>query len=331
MVRSTAGGMISGRRRALTALGAALALGAAAPAPAQEAYPSRPIRLVVPFGPGGLADITMRAVGKKLGDRLGQPIVVENKPGAGGVVAATAVLNAAPDGYTLIVFSNGTTIGKSLIKLPYDLDRDFVPISSVAYFDLILLARPDGPVSSVQTLLAEGRKRQLTFATITPGSTQNLSAELFKSSAGVDAVVVPYKTSPDVLGAVVRGEVDVGFESYAALKGPVDSGLVKVIASTGQARSPSLPSVPTVTEAGVAGYEVSGWNALYARAGTPPSAIARINEHLAAVLAMPDIQRQLRSLGTEGKHLSPAGMDALFKRDTEKWANVIRKAGIKAQ
>ncbi len=330
MSRSTDGPYRRAVRRSLLCLGAALALGAA-PTYAQDAYPSRPIRLVVPFGPGGLADITMRAVGRKLGERIGQPIVVENKPGAGGIVAATAVLNAAPDGYTLLVFSNGTTIGKSLMKLPYDLDRDFMPISSVAYFDLILLARADGPVASVSDLLAQARTRQLTFATITPGSTQNLSAELFKSVAGVDAVVVPYKTSPDVLSAVVRGEVDVGFESYAALKGPVDAGLVRVIASTGAARSPSLPTVPTVLEAGVKDYEVTGWNALYARAGTPPSAIATINQHLAAVLAMPDIQQQLRSLGTEGRHLSPDEMAALFRRDTDKWATVIRKAGIKVQ
>jgi tripartite-type tricarboxylate transporter receptor subunit TctC len=311
----------------LTAAAASLAW----PSFAEEAYPSRPVRIVVPFGPGGLADITMRLVGQKLAERMGQQVVIDNKPGAGGVAAASSVLTSPKDGYSLITFSNGTTIAKSLMKLPYDPEAGFVPISTVAYFDLVLLTPADGPLKSVRDVLAEAKKRQLTFGTIAAGSTQNLSGELFKSSARVNATVVPYKGTPDVLTALMRGEIDVGFESYAALKGAVDSGQVRAIAVTGTHRSPSLPAVPTVQEAGVAGYEVTGWNALYAPAGTPAAALATLHRHLAAVLALPEVQSRLRELGTEGGLATPAEMAALFKRDAAKWAAVIKQAGITVQ
>ncbi|MBP7567409.1 MAG: hypothetical protein KA795_15530 [Burkholderiaceae bacterium] len=298
---------------------------------AQPAFPSQPIKVIVPFGPGGLADISMRLVAQKLGERLGQPVVVENRPGAGGVVAANAALNAPRDGHTLILFSNGTAISKSLFKLANDPETDFVPISSMAYFDLILLVKADGGVPDLASLLALSRRRPLNIGTINPGSTQNLSAELFKSVAKVEATVIPFKSTPEVLTALMRGDVDVGFESYAALKGAVDGGQVRAIAATAGARSPWLPQVPTVREAGVAGYEVTGWNALYAPAGTPPAAVQAVSAAMQEVMQLPDVRQRLLQLGTEPRASSPADMAAVFKRDTAKWAEVIRRAGIQMQ
>ncbi len=321
------------RRRALIASALAGTLMAAAPwaVQAQPAFPSQPIKVIVPFGPGGLADISMRLVAQKLGERLGQPVVVENRPGAGGVVAANAALNAPRDGHTLILFSNGTAISKSLFKLANDPETDFVPISSMAYFDLILLVKADGGVPDLASLLALSRRRPLNIGTINPGSTQNLSAELFKSVAKVEATVIPFKSTPEVLTALMRGDVDVGFESYAALKGAVDGGQVRAIAATAGARSPWLPQVPTVREAGVAGYEVTGWNALYAPAGTPPAAVQAVSAAMQEVMQLPDVRQRLLQLGTEPRASSPADMAAVFKRDTAKWAEVIRRAGIQMQ
>ncbi|MBN9408244.1 MAG: hypothetical protein J0H69_03750 [Burkholderiales bacterium] len=321
------------RRRALIAGALASGLMAAAPfaAQAQPSFPSQPVKVIVPFGPGGLADISMRLVAQKLGERLGQPMVVENRPGAGGVVAANAALNAPRDGHTLILFSNGTAISKSLFKLANDPETDFVPISSMAYFDLILLVKADGGVPDLASLLALSRRRPLNIGTINPGSTQNLSAELFKSVAKIEATVIPFKSTPEVLTALMRGDVDVGFESYAALKGAVNGGQVRAIAATAGARSPWLPQVPTVREAGVAGYEVTGWNALYAPAGTPSAAVQAVNAAMQEVMQLPDVRQRLLQLGTEPRASSPADMAAVFKRDAAKWAEVIRRAGIQMQ
>ncbi|MDX3907077.1 MAG: tripartite tricarboxylate transporter substrate-binding protein [Pigmentiphaga sp.] len=316
---------------AMPACAAVLAF-VAAPLQAQDdKYPEQPIRVVVPFGVGGLADISLRLVTQRLAERLGQQVVVENKPGAGGVVAANAVLAAPRDGYTLAVFANGTAISKTLFKLPYDPEADFAPISTVAYFDLVLLTRAKGPLQSLPALLAEGKRRQLVLGTINPGSTQNLSAELFKSMAGTNAMIVPFKSTPEVLTALLRGDVDVMFESYAALKGAITAGQATPIAATGKSRSSWLPDVPTVAESGVPDYEVTGWNALFAPAGTPPARIARLNAAVNEVLREPAIRRRLQELGTQAQGSTTGELAAVFKRDIDKWADVIRKAGIPMQ
>lgn len=296
---------------------------------AQAGYPSRPIQVIVPFGPGGLADISMRLVAQKLSERMGQPWVVENRPGAGGVVAATSALAAPRDGHTLILFSNGTAIGKSLFKLDYNPETDFTPVSSLALFDLILITRKDGPFTDLRKLLAAGRERSLLLGSINPGSTQNLSAELFKSVAGLNATVVPHKSTPQVLTSVLRGDVDVAFESYAAVKGAVDAGQVHVVATTGPARTAWLPSVPTAPEAGLADYVVTGWNALYATAGTPASVVELLNGHMQAVMKMPEVRQRLLDLGTEARGSTPAEQAEVFRRDAAKWAQVIARANIK--
>jgi tripartite-type tricarboxylate transporter receptor subunit TctC len=318
------------RRDVLTGCAAVLATGAGS-AWAQAAYPSRPIQVIVPFGPGGLADISMRLVAQKLSERMGQPWVVDNRPGAGGVVAATLTLSAPRDGHTLILFSNGTAIGKSLFKLDYDPEADFTPISSLALFDLILFTRKDGPWTDLPRLLAAGRARPLLLGSIHPGSTQNLSAELFKSVAGLaDASVVPHKSTPQVLTSVLRGDVDLAFESYAALKGAVDSGQVLVLASTGPARTAWLPAVPTVREAGLADYVVTGWNALYATAGTPAQVVVQLHRQVQEVMALPEVRQRLRELGTEARACTPAEQAEVFRRDAAKWAQVIARTHIKA-
>lgn len=298
---------------------------------AQAAYPSQPIKIIVPFGAGGLGDITIRLVGQKLSERLGQQVVVENKPGAGGIVAAKALLAAPKDGHTLILFSNGTTIAKSLFKLDFDPETDFAPISSVAYFDLILVVGKDSPVTDLKSLLDLARQRSLNLGSINPGSTQNLSASLFKSVAKINATVVPFKNTPEVLTAAIRNDIDLAFESYAALKGAVQSGQVRVLATTGPTRAPWLPNVPTVMEAGLSGYEVTGWNALYGPASMPAGAVATLNRHVQEVMALPEVKNRLIELGTGPGASTPAEMAAIFKRDTAKWAQIIQQANIKAQ
>ncbi len=298
---------------------------------AQASYPTQPIRVILPFGPGGLADISMRLVAQKLSEKLGQQVIVDNRPGAGGIVAANVVLSAPHDGYTLTLFANGTAISKSLFKLKYDPETDFIPISTMAYFDLILLVRKDSPIKDLAGLQALAKTREINIGTINPGSTQNLSAELFKTTAKLRAQVIPFKSTPEVLTALIRGDVDVGFESYAALKGAVDTGQIRAIAATGSARSAWLPNVPTVKEAGVPGYEVSGWNSLYAPAGTPPAVIQTLNAAMREVMQMPDVKRRLLDLGTEAKASTSAEMAEIFKADASKWGQVIKESGIKVE
>lgn len=325
--------LLAPRRRALRNGLISLACVLALPgmASAQATYPDQPIKIILPFGAGGLADISTRLVAQKLAEQLGQQVVIENRPGAGGIVAANATRSAAADGYTLTLFANGTAISQTLFKLPYDLTRDFAPISTMAYFDLVLLTRASGPLQSLDDVLAESKKRQIVLGTINPGSTQNLSAELFRSLSGINAMVVPFKATPEVLTALIRGDVDVMFESYAALKSAVEAGQARAIATTGAERSAWLPHVPTVRESGVSGYEVTGWNALFAPAGTPADRIGRLNQAINRVMAMPEVRQRFLELGTLAKGSTPAELEAILTRDIAKWADVIRQAGIPTQ
>ena len=309
--------------------GALLAAAFTSRAAAQADFPNKPIRLIVPFAPGGLADITMRIVGEKLGERLGQRIVIDNRPSGGGIAAAQAVAQAPADGYTLIVFANGTAISVGLFKaLPFDPVKDFVPISSVAYFDILLLVNANSPIKTVQDLLTRARARgnAMNMGTINPGSTQNLSAELFKSTAGISSQIVPFKSSPEVQIALVRDDITVGFESYAALKGAIDDKQIRPIATSGATRS--LPDVPTVKETGALDYEVTGWNAIFAPAGTPPDIVAKLNSEIVAIMAMPDIRKRILELGTEPKSSTPEEIATRLKADIAKWGAVIERAGI---
>ncbi|HEY0961395.1 MAG TPA: tripartite tricarboxylate transporter substrate binding protein [Pseudomonadales bacterium] len=299
-----------------------------------EGFPSRPFRIIVPFGAGGLADVTIRLAGEHLSVATGQPVVIENRPGAGGVAATTTMLSAAPDGYTLIVLTNGTTIAETqFADLPYDITADLRPVSALAWFDLVLMTSPDSGVTSLQDLLTKAATRPggLRIATINPGSTQHLSAELFKSKAGVAGTVISYRTTPDVLGALLRGEVDLAIEAYTALKGAIDSGQAVPLAVTGEARNPALPEVPTVAEAGVADYVVTGWNAVYTNAGTPDEVVARLNEEIAKVTALPEIQQRFAELGVEARSSTPDEIHQRLLADIEKWRDVMVAANLAGQ
>ena len=302
---------------------------------AQSAFPDRPVKIVVPFGPGGLADVTFRIVAEKLSPLLGKQVVVENMPGAGGIAAGNAVRNAKPDGHTLLVIANGTAITKSLFRtMPFDIEKDFVPVSLAAWFDLVIVAKGEGgKYRTLGDLLAAARANpgKLNFASISPGSSQNLSAELFKTTANLQVSIIPFKTTPETATAVIGGEIDAVFESYAALKSLIESGRLRVLASTSPKRTGYLPSAPTAQEAGVPGYEVVGWNALAAPAGTPAEVIAIINRHMNAVVAMPDVKKRFVDLGLDAYAGTPDELRQRLNTDVSKWAAVIKQAGIPQQ
>jgi tripartite-type tricarboxylate transporter receptor subunit TctC len=311
----------------------ALILAAVAGSAAAQ-YQDRPLRFVVPFGPGGLADVTFRVVAEKLSGVIGKPVLVENQPGAGGIAAAATVMKSKPDGHTLLVIANGTAISKSLFKsLPYDPVKDLAPVALVAYFDLVVLAKGDGRYKTLADLLAAARASpgKLNFGSINPGSTQNLSAELFKTTAGIDVPVIPFRTSNDAATALMGGELDAVFESYTAMKGLIDSGRLRPLASTGTRRSTYLPDLPTVAEAGVPGYEVVGWNALAAPAGTPEEVIAILNRHVNTVTSMPEVRARFVQLGNEAHSGPPDDLRKRLAADIVKWEAVIRRAGIPLQ
>jgi len=317
--------------RRLAALAALLALPAAALA--QPAFPQQPVRIVIPFGPGGLADVTMRLLGERMTPLLGKQVVLENMPGAGGVTAAMAVKKAKPDGHTLLVVVNGTAIASSLFKqLPYDPQADFAPVSLVTFFDLVVLGQPNR-YGSLKELIAAAKASpgKLNFATINPGSTQNLSAELFKSVAGIDAQIVPFKTSGDAATAVMAGNADAVFESYAAMKGLIAGARLKPLATTAEKSFGYLPGVPTAREAGLPGYVVTGWNALAAPAGTPPAVIAILNKHVNAAVAQPEFKAKMLESGTLAHAGTPEELRKQLADDIAKWRAVIDKAGIPKQ
>ena len=291
-------------------------------------FPAKSIKVIIPFGPGGLADVTMRLLGEPLGEILGERMVMENRPGAGGVAATTTMLNADADGHTLIVLTNGTTIAETLFnKLPYQITEELIPISAVAWFDLVLLGNPDAGYQTLQELLA-AKGNDLRIATINPGSTQNLTAELFKSRANIDATIIPYRTTPDTLGALLRNEVDLVIDAYTALKGAIDNNQAQPLAVTGETRNPALPDIPTVQKTGIDNFVVTGWNALYTKAGTDPQIINKLNQEISTVLATDDIKLRFSDLGIEARATSPEGMQQQLPADIEKWRQVILSTGI---
>jgi tripartite-type tricarboxylate transporter receptor subunit TctC len=310
-------------------LAASLLAGVHAP-PARAAFPDRPIHIVIPFGPGGLADITVRLVGEKLTQRTGQHVVVENRPSAGGVLAAAAFAAAAPDGYTLFVLSSGSAISRSLMKsLPYDALTAFTPVSTLAFFDLMLLVKGDSALQSIGDALAIARTApdKFNIGTILRGSTQNTTAELLRSATGVKMTILPMRNTAEVATALLRGDVTIGVESYAALKAQIDEGALRPIASTGEARNPFLPKVPTLKESGVAA-EVVGWNALVAPAGTPEEVVATLNGNVRAIVESAAFKARMAELGTEARASTPRELWVRFKADIEMWAAVIKQAGL---
>jgi tripartite-type tricarboxylate transporter receptor subunit TctC len=315
------------------ALVASFALATAEEASAQK-YPDHPVRVVVPFAAGGVADITVRVVSERLGDKLGQRFVIENQAGAGGIAAARTVKSASPDGYTLALLSNGTAVSVPLFKsLPFDPLKDFAPISSLGYFDFFFFANAGSPYKTLGDFVKTAREKpgKLNVATINIGSTQNLSAELFKTTAGIDFAIVPFRTTPEALIGLLRNDVDLVIDSYASLKAALSDNKVTALASTGAKRTEYLPEVPTAQEAGVAGYETTSWNALYVPTGTPPAVIETLNRGLQEVLTSADVKARLLELGIEAKPSTPAEINARMQADIQKWGQVIERAGIAKQ
>ncbi len=322
-------------RRTLILTLAAAALFAATPLTAQaQKYPDRPVRMILPFGAGGVADISSRVIADKLGEKLGQRFVVENMPGAGGITAANAAKSATPDGYTLALLTNGTAISVPLFKsLPFDPLKDFVPISTFGYFDCLFIVNSDSEFKTLADFVKTARAQpgKLNIGTITRGGTQNLTAELFKSTAGLNLEIVPFRTSPEAVIALLRKDVHMVIDFYAALKPGLSDNKTRALAWSGPHRSQALPTLPTAQEAGVKGFEVTSWNGLYAPAGTPPAVIATINKALREILADKDVKTRLLDLGIEARAGSPAEMDAQMRADIKKWGAVIEKAGIPQQ
>lgn len=310
----------------------AAGLGAAAwPLSAQPRFPSRPITLVVPFGAGGVADIVARAVGEQMATTLGAPVVIENKPSAGSIVASQAVASAKPDGHTLLLMSNGNAVSVGLFKrLPYDTEKAFAPISTLGFFDIGLFVAADSRFATLRDLIAHAKAHpgQLNVATITPGSTQHLAARWFEMVSGIDVLTVPYKGSPAVLQALRAGEADLAFEIVAPMVGQVAAGVVRALAVSSSRRNPALPEVPTVQQAGLAGYDVSSWNALAAPAGTPPEVIDRLGRAAHDALALPAVRDKLGQLGMRVQASTPAELQSLLGREIRRWGDVIRRAGI---
>ena len=304
------------------------------PSQAQTKYPERPVRIIVPYGAGGVADVTTRLVAQKVSEAMGQTFVIENRPGAGGIVGAKAVLASPPDGYTLFLAGNGSAISESLFKsLPFNVVRDFTPVSPLAEFEMLLATKADSQLDTVAKIVAYAKANpgKLNFGTIAIGSTQHLSAELFKMATGVQAPIVIYKTTPELVTAILRGDVDVGFDYHAAFGPSIANKQFKVIATSGEQRAPQLPAVPTVKESGYPDFVVTSWNAFYGPAGLPKDIVSKLNEQVVAALKTPDIQKRMEDLGIQPMIGSPEFLNERMKSDIAKWAKVIEAAGVEKQ
>jgi tripartite-type tricarboxylate transporter receptor subunit TctC len=316
--------------------GLAASLGLALPRAlrAQAAWPERPITLVVPFGPGGIADLTARTVAQAMSATLKVPIVIDNKPSAGSIVGSAAVAQAAPDGHTLLLMSNANAVSAGLFrKLPFDVQKDFAPVGLLGVFDLALFVAEGSRFRSVRELLDEAKAKpgKLTIATIAVGSTQNLSAELFKSRSGADVLIVPYKGTPAVLTALRAGEVDAAFEILGPMLPQLQARAVRALAVTSDQRFQALPEVPTMMQAGVANYDLASWNALAAPARTPQAVIDKLNAAANEALKTPAVRDKLLALGVRPQGGTPQQLSALLASEIRHWGEVIRAAKIEPE
>ena len=301
---------------------------------AEASYPNRPVRIVLPLAAGGVGDTTARIIAEKLSDKFGQRFYVENQPGAGGIAAARTVISSPPDGYTLALLTNGTAISVSLFaKLPYDPLKDFAPISSLGFFDFIFCT---GAATDFKTLAdfiaaAKAKPGALNVGTINIGSTQNLSAELFKTAANIDFTIIPFRGTPEVEVSLLQGNIALMIDSYSAIKGNLADGKFRALASSGPGRSESTPDLATVQESGVANYDVVSWNALFAPARTPPEIVKTLNRALQDILADADLKKRLIALGIDARASTPEEIAGRLKSDIDKWRQVIEKAKIPKQ
>ena len=319
------------RRRSFL-IGATLSALAATSATAADAdYPAKPVRVVVPYGPGGIADVTMRLVAENLSNKYHQQFYIENRPGAGGIVGMQAALQAPADGYTMVMIGGGLTIAKALFKhLPYDIEKDVEPVSTTASYGLAMATGAESSFKSVAEFIAAAKVKpgSLSIGTINAGSTQNLAAELFRLRAGVDVTIIPYKTTPELASAVLRGDVQAAFEYFAGFQSQIANHQMRVLATTGKTRAANLPDVPTLTESGVKDYDVTSWNGLAVRTGTPPTIVQKLHDAVADALASAKVQQFAQTAGMEAKPMQPDALRTQIKADVAQWTELVQRAGI---
>ena len=297
-----------------------------------QSWPSKPIRLIVSFPPGGSSDLIARAIAAPMSERLGQPVVVENRPGAGGNIGIDAVAKSAPDGYTLGVAATGAlTVNPTLYaRMPFDPQRDLAPITLLAMIPFLVIANPAAP-PTLADALAAAKKQPLSYGHGGNGSAMHLSGELLKMMSGAELVPIAYKGSGPVSADVLGGQVPIGIVDVPSAIAAIKAGKLRALAVTTSRRLASLPDVPTVAEAGVPGYESIGWFGAVAPAGTPVRVIERLNGEIVAALAMPDVRSRVVAAGTEPLTTTPAEFAAMIRDETRKWADVIRRAGVKLE
>ena len=310
-----------------------LLVGAGSQAWAEDAqsYPSKPVRIFVPYGPGGVGDITMRLLAQKMSENTGQQFVIENRPGAGGSLSAKGALGAEPDGYSLAVTGNGQAISMTLFKArTYDVLADFTQVSITATFEMLLAVKADSRFKNLQELLDFARKNpgKLTLGAINPGSTQNLSAHLFKQTTGAEFTIVPYKTTPEVVTGLLRNDIDLGFDFYAGYQGALSDKQIRILATSGEHRHPLLKDVPTAVEAGLPTYVVTSWNGLASRAGMPEPILRKLNKLIVTSLEDPALQEKALWLGMDARGSTPEAMRDRMAQDIVRWRAVIEKANI---
>jgi tripartite-type tricarboxylate transporter receptor subunit TctC len=320
-------------RPIFTAAGIALLTSLVAPAAAQDAqsYPNKPVRIFIPFGAGGVGDLTTRILAQKLSETSGQQFVIENRPGAGGSIAMKATLAAEPDGYSLALTGNGQAIGMSLFKTrPYDIVTDFSQVSITGLFEMLLAVKQDSAFKTIQDVIDFARTNpgKLNLGAINPGSTQNLSAHLFKQVTGADVTIVPFKTTPEVVTAILRGDIQMGFDFYAGFQGALSDKQVRIVATSGEHRNPLLKDVPTAVESGLPDYVVTSWNGLSSRAGLPDPILKKLNKLIVTALEDPALQERAQKLGIEARGSTPEAMRERMARDVARWRGVIEKANI---
>ena len=302
-----------------------------APLLAQD-YPRRPVKIIVPFAAGGPADIYARVVGRQLQEALGQPFVIDDRPGAGSVLGTDAAANSAPDGYTLLLISNAQTVNESLIpNKPYALMRDFVPVAPINYSDLVLVVHPSVPARTLAEFiaLAKAQPGKLNYASSGPGTPYHMAGELFKAMAGVDIVHVPYRGSSSARTDIIGGQVQMMFDAVTTMSEHVKAGQVRALATSGRTRSTVLPDVPTVAEAGVPGYEATIWLGMVAPKGTPPAIVSRLNAAIVQIVSRSEIRRDWAAQGATAMLMTPDEFGRYLTDDIVKWERVVRISGAK--
>jgi tripartite-type tricarboxylate transporter receptor subunit TctC len=297
-------------------------------------YPTKSVRIIVPFGPGGPADVSARLLAQNLSDSLKQSFVVENRPGAGSIVGTDAVAKSPPDGYTLLLMSNTQTTNESLFATkPYQLMRDFVAVSPINYSDLLMVVHPSVPASNVKEFiaLAKSKPGELNYASSGPGTPYHMAGELFKAMSGTNIVHVPYKSSGDARTGIIGGHVQMMFDAITTMAENVKAGQVKALGTTGQKRSTVLPDVPTIAEAGVPGYEATIWLGVMAPTGTPQPIVDKLNAEIRKIIERPEIKKTWAEQGAVPMLMTPPEFDKYLRADIAKWAEVVKVSGAKVE